>query len=95
MEESKCYQLQKRWQARIKNYKPASLLSIYLKIFKQFIYNNVFDFLINFFRATGFLLYSLKTENLAGFAMFLGGIERDQWNEIGEWWSSVIKPIRI
>ena len=38
--------------------------------------NQVF---LNRFHATGLFLYPVKTEN----QRFLGGIERDQWHEMG------------
>ena len=37
------------------------------------------DNLVNQFHVTGLFLYSMET----GFLMFSGGIERDQWREIG------------
>ena len=38
--------------------------------------------LLNPVHTTGLFLYPLKTENL-WFLVFLGGIERDQWHEMG------------
>ena len=38
---------------------------------------------INPFHSTGFFLYPWKQQKTRGFLMFSGGIERDQWHEIG------------
>ena len=38
---------------------------------------------INPFHATVLFLYPLKNLKIIGFPMFLGGMERDQWYEVG------------
>ena len=41
------------------------------------------NFKVNPFNATGLFQYPLKTSQTRGFLMFSGGIERDQWHEMG------------
>ena len=38
---------------------------------------------LNPFHATDLFRYPLKTSENKGFLMFSGGIERDQWHEMG------------
>ena len=42
------------------------------------------------FHATNLFRYPLKTLENKGFLMFSGGIERDQWHEMGESLSHVM-----
>ena len=38
---------------------------------------------LNEFYSTGLFLYLLKLSETSGFLLFSGGIERDQWDEMG------------